>query len=192
MTVRFTNRLLASLLLIILALVLPRPASADGPPPEWVVIAGGVRITFYGPRYIGDGTERMASGAVYRRGSADVSLGPSLLRLVRDHYRREAGHPLIWGWGPGLEFWYVGVGSCHFVPITLDEARLWGCGARVCAETASGGRSCQEVRVMDSGGRDPDNGIELGIDLPDWTWGTWGYAPETGVFTGTLEAVVWR
>lgn len=188
------KRVIVSTALLALALALPRPARADGPPPEWVAV-GEARVTFYGPQYVGDGGELMASGTAYRKDNATVALGPTLLALVRDHYLREAeamGYPMAWGWKPGLEFWYTGIAGCYFVPISLDEARLWGCGLRVCAETAGGGWLCREMRVMDSGGRESTNGIELGVDLPDEAWAWWGYPHAMGVFTGTVEVLAWR
>lgn len=181
---------ITAVLLIALALSLPCVVRAQGPDglADWQVIAEGVRVTYYGPRYVGG--EIMASGTRYMPDNDTAALGPALLVAVREHYTRQAqllGHPLAWGWEPSFRLRQSGnLASCYYVPISLDEARLWGCGIRVCAEAATGGWLCREMRVMDTG----SSGLE--VDLPDDTWrGWWEYPISQGVFTGTVEALQW-
>jgi hypothetical protein len=190
------RRLFVSLSLLLLALSLARAAHAQGPDDlaGWQVLATDVRVTFYGDQYIGDRTEFMASGVPYTKDGDTASLGPTLLYALWRHYYHQAealGNEMTWGWGPGLKMWQSGnIAGCYHVPVTLEKGRLWGCGIRVCAETAGGGWLCQELRVMDTGGADPENGIELGVDLPDETWARWGFGPEKGVITGAVVEVL--
>jgi hypothetical protein len=191
------TRVIVSIFLLALTLFLARAVHAQGPDDlaGWDILAYDVRVTFYGDQYIGDRTEFMASGVPYTKDGDTASLGPTLLYALWRHYYHQAealGNEMTWGWGPGLKMWQSGnVAGCYFVPVSLTEARLWGCGIRVCAENAAGTVYCQEVRVMDTGGADPENDIELGMDLPDETWARWGYPVSRGVFMGTIEVLSW-
>lgn len=155
-------------------------ADALAQDPDWLVL-DEVRVTFYGPEYIeGDA---MASGIRYSPDNDTVALGPYHLAMVRKYY--DARQPFRWWLNRDGELRYSAPAACYLVLVTRTEARWWGCLVRVCAETADGALLCRWLRVADTGP------AVLGADLPDGTWGRWGWPVSRGVFTGTLEVVRW-
>jgi hypothetical protein len=172
-------------LMALMALAWPGVALADSPPPdgEWVPLASGLRVTFYGPRYAGG--EITASGIRYAPDADIVALGPGLLAQVRAHYAVEAealGCPLWWRWAPGPQLRFGGIaGGFPRHACFSCQPGWWGYLVRVC----SAGH-CELLRVADTGSP------ALEIDLPDRTWERFGYPAGQGVFTGTLEVLTWR
>jgi hypothetical protein len=165
---------------LILLLLLLHGTRARAQDPDWYVL-DEVRITFYGPRYVGG--EIMASDVRYMKDNDTVALGPYHLQMVRDYY--DAQQAFRWWWLPGWKLRHRAPAACYPVMASLNEARWWGCLVRVCADTADGERLCRWLRVADTGRP------ELEADLPDETWQRWGYSLEQGVFTGTLEVLTY-
>jgi hypothetical protein len=174
-------------LMALMALAWPGVALADPPPPsgEWVPLASGLRVTYYGPRYAGG--EITASGIRYMPDADIVALGPGLLARVRAHYAAEAaalGRPLWWYWAPGPQLRFGGIaGGFPRHACFVCEATWWGYLVRIC-DLASG--HCELLRVADTGSP------ALEVDLPDETWQRFGYPASQGVFTGTLEVLSWQ
>lgn len=172
--------LIAALVALLAVLLFTNRAFSQTP--EWVSIADGVRVTYYGSHYVGG--EVTASGVRYMPDNDTVALGPYHLNMVRDWYGASTpAGPLRWWWEPSWELRYTGEGGCYPVPVNLHSARWWGCLIRLCAPMAEGPVLCREFRVADTGSS------ELEVDLPDETWAEWEYPVRQGVFTATLEVL---